>query len=314
MRIENLIPLGVIPGPNTPNALDSFLIPFINECIELARGVRTYDAQAGESFDLHAYLLTAFGDLPAMSKLLCLKGVNGFSPCRFCLIHGERNLGASRVSRNYYVALRGPIRVDNSVASGWDPRNLPKRTLENFYEQLHEIEACSTVTQRNDLKMLYGINGKSTLLQIPSIIFPLSFPHDIMHLFFENICPMLVAHWTGTGRYKDQEPADPGYRLAPHIWEQIGIETAAAYHTIPSDFVGAMPDICKSKYKAEYWSFWTIHLAPILLQRRFPNDKYYRHFCLLVDIIKLCLQFTITDREIYELQQLIIEWVETYER
>lgn len=75
-----------------------------------------------------------------------------------------------------------------------------------------------------------------------------------------------------------------------------------------------MPDICKSKYKAEYWSFWSIHLALILLQQCFPNDKYYQHFCLLVDIIKLCLQFTITVGEIYELQQLIIEWVETYER
>ena len=72
------------------------------------------------------------------------------------------------------------------------------------------------------------------------------------------------------------------------------LPTARPYYrnlnrTIPSDFVGAMPDITKSKYKAEYWSFWTIHLAPILLQRRFPNEKFYRHFCLLVDIIKLCL-------------------------
>jgi hypothetical protein len=125
---------------------------------------------------------------------------------------------------------------------------------------------------------------------------------------------MLANHWTGTGKYKGQQPADLGYRLAPQVWEQIGIETAEAYKTIPSEFVGAMPNIAKSKYKAEYWSFWTVHLGPILLQGRFPNDKYYHHFCTLVNIIKKCLQFTITDEEIDELQELIIDWVQKYER
>ena len=133
--------------------------------------------------------------------------------------------------------------------------------------------------------------------------------------FSRTSVPCLLRIGPGPAGIKTrQEPADPGYRLAPHIWEQIGVETAAAYRTIPSDFVGAMPDITKSKYKAEYWSFWTIHLAPILLQRRFPNEKFYRHFCLFVDIIKLCLQFTITDAEIHGLKELIIEWVQTYER
>ena len=111
MRVENLIPLGVIPGPNSPTALDSFLLPFVNECIQLAHGIRTYDVRADESFDLHAYLLTVFGDLPAMSKLLRLKGVNGYSPCQSCLIRGERNLSSTRHSKNYYVPLHGPVRA-----------------------------------------------------------------------------------------------------------------------------------------------------------------------------------------------------------
>ena len=86
MQVENLILSGVIPGPEASKALDLFLIPFIKECIQLAHGIHTFDAHAGESFDVHAYLLTVFGDLPAMSKLLCLKGVNSHSPHHFCLI------------------------------------------------------------------------------------------------------------------------------------------------------------------------------------------------------------------------------------
>ncbi|KAF8493835.1 hypothetical protein BU17DRAFT_59563 [Hysterangium stoloniferum] len=135
-----------------------------------------------------------------------------------------------------------------------------------------------------------------------------------MHLFFENICPLLRDHWIGARKFKDKPPADPGYRLAPHIWEDIGHETADAYKIIPSDFVGAMPDITKSKYKAEYWSFWIIYLAPALLHGRFPNDRYYKHLLLLIKIIKKCIQFKITSQELEELRQSIIQWVEQYER
>ncbi|KAF8583647.1 hypothetical protein K439DRAFT_1280167, partial [Ramaria rubella] len=39
MHVENLILLGVIPGPNSPKSLDSFLVPFVEECLKLATGV-----------------------------------------------------------------------------------------------------------------------------------------------------------------------------------------------------------------------------------------------------------------------------------
>jgi len=96
--------------------------------------------------------------------------------------------------------------------------------------------------------------------------------------------------------------------------EDIGRETADAYKTIPADFVGAMPDISKSKYKAEYWSFWFLHIRPTLLRGRFPNDKFYKHYVQLVAIIKTCLQFTITHDELNALQHQIVEWVENYEK
>jgi Transposase family tnp2 len=81
MRVENLIPLGMIPGLKAPQSLISFFSPFIDECLELAKGIHTYDARAGQSFKLHAYPITFFGDLPAMSKLLVLKGHNAYAPC-----------------------------------------------------------------------------------------------------------------------------------------------------------------------------------------------------------------------------------------
>jgi hypothetical protein len=283
------------------------------ECIQLAKGVHTYDVQTGESFTLHAYLLTFSGDLPAMSKLLCLKGHNGYSPCRCCLIHGQRIQNSA--NNVYYPALQPPTRPGQPRSErGWNPNDLPPRTRENLQTHLAEMASANTATERERLSMKYGVHRQSMLLRIPSLEFPYSFPHNIMHLIFENICPLLCEHWTASGRFKNTEPSDPGYRIAPHIWSQIGLETTKAYRTIPSIFVGAMPDIINSKYKAEFWSFWVQYLGPILLRNRFPNAKYYRHFCDLTVIIRTCLQFTITDMQLTELQTNIVKWVQQYER
>jgi hypothetical protein len=113
--------------------------------------------------------------------------------------------------------------------------------------------------------MYYGINQLSQLFHLKSLRLPDSFPHDIMHLFLENICPLLQEHWTGSDCFKNVEPADLGYHLAPHICEQVGLETAEVYKTLPSDFVGAIPNIRNSRYKAEFWPFWVQYLSPILL-------------------------------------------------
>ena len=131
---------------------------------------------------------------------------------------------------------------------------------------------CNTKqTLTHALWRQWRVNTSPDTLDYLPFFFPSWHHAPIFREHLSHACCAL----TGTGRYKDQEPADPGYRLAPHIWEQIGVETAAAYRTIPSDFVGAMPDITKAKYKAEYWSFWTIHLAPILLQHTGGMRKFY---------------------------------------
>ncbi|KAF8747130.1 Transposase family tnp2 [Rhizoctonia solani] len=93
--------------------------PLILELLELEIGVPTKDCSAAPSqqwFKLRAFLVLAFGDIPALSKLLGVKGHNAFAPCR-----GE----------DY-----------------WDIEDLPMRTPELFESHLAEIEASSTKTAR----------------------------------------------------------------------------------------------------------------------------------------------------------------------
>jgi hypothetical protein len=65
---------------------DSFIYPLVRELLELAIGMSAYDALSRRLFALHAYVITGFGDIPAVSMLMHMKGHNGLCPCRMCSI------------------------------------------------------------------------------------------------------------------------------------------------------------------------------------------------------------------------------------
>jgi len=78
---DNILCVGIIPGPKKPWNADSFIHLLVQELLELAIGVPTYDALSSCCFALHAYLITAFGDIPAVSMIMRMKGHNSLCPC-----------------------------------------------------------------------------------------------------------------------------------------------------------------------------------------------------------------------------------------
>jgi hypothetical protein len=81
---KNIISLGSIP--KKPLDLDSFLWPVIQELLQLEIGVSAFDALLQLIFTLHAYLIVVFGDIPAVSLIMHMKGHNAIVPCRMCEI------------------------------------------------------------------------------------------------------------------------------------------------------------------------------------------------------------------------------------
>ena len=70
---ENVIPLGMIPGPGSPKHLGSFLYWLRRELITLAHGICTYDHLNQKFFLLHAYLIIIIGDMPAVAHIMDMK-------------------------------------------------------------------------------------------------------------------------------------------------------------------------------------------------------------------------------------------------
>jgi hypothetical protein len=313
-HVENILALGVV-GPKKPVDANSFLWPAIQELLRLLIGVRAFDALSSCVFALRAFLVLAFGDIPAIALLMYMKGHNGILPCRMCKIIGLRVPG-SRATTHYIPIDRSShpdTRTDPNAIKTYDASDLPLRTHKEILSQAEAVQTALSNTNARDIGKAHGVKGISILFYVPSISFPISFPYDFMHLIWENLIPNLVLLWTG--KFKGLDQGKESYEISKAIWEAIGDATATSGSTIPSAYGARTPDIAKntSYYTAEMWSFWAVYLGPILLRGRFQRPKYYAHFVRLVRLLNICLQFEITDQQIEDIQKGFVEWVKEYE-
>ena len=217
-HVDRILALGVIPGPKKPHDIDSFLWPAITELLKLLCGIPSYDALRAEFFLLRAYLIVCFGDIPAVSMLMHMKGHNGVSPCRMCKILGLR-VPDTRAT-THYVPLdrsRHPVVcADNTAITRYDPKNLPLRTHNELLEQARKVQSATTNAESDRLAKRYGIKGVPMLTYLTSLSFPISFPYDFMHLIWENLMKNLVLLWTGG--FKGLNEGNGEYVVVDAIW------------------------------------------------------------------------------------------------
>lgn len=310
-HLENLICLGVIPGPRQPKDLASFLVPFDDECAQLAQGVACFDCATQEIFPLHAYQLFQEGDIIAIEKFLGLKGHSSLCPCRSCLMRGCRMIAGT--NKVFYIPITQPHATESVVVRRWNSRSLPPRNHSSFATALSKINDASTKKYEKQLQQHYGVKHAPALQRVNSLDYGCSCPWEWLHLFAKNLIPNLLDIWTG--RFKGMDVGTGNYELDKNVWSEIGAETQAAVKNIPSPFVRRMGNIAedRSTYTAESYAFWFMYLAPHLLADRFENVKYYNHAMDLVAIMKVSLQYTLTHQEIDWLEEACDAWVNTYE-
>ena len=315
----NILCAGVIPGPKKPKDADSFAYPLIVELLEFLSGVATFDIERNVMFALHAYLVVVFGDIPAISMIMHMKGHNAIFPCRMCMIKGVR-VPNTRNTAHYVPLFRANhptvLSDDQNIEIPiYNPGDLPLRTHDQFLEQAHHVQLAPTAAEEQRRAKACGIKGIPLLSHLPSLFFPSSFPFDFMHLLWENLIPNLILLWTG--KFKGLDEGDESYQLGHGVWEAIGEATKASGSTIPAAYASARPhNIAEdaSACTADSWSFWALYLGPVLLRGRFSKDTYYKHFVRLIKLLRICLQFEISRDELLEIREGFQDWVKSYER
>ena len=94
-------------------------------------GVECWDAYSGQQFTLHAYILSWSGDIPALTKLMCLMGHNSYMGCRFCYIRG-------RYARHHVYFPLEP--TTDSEGIYYDPGALPLRTHSSYTNDINRMK------------------------------------------------------------------------------------------------------------------------------------------------------------------------------
>src|SRR5258708_15247938 len=251
------------PGPKAPQDLKSFIRPFIDECKQLAAGIHAFDSCQDEGFVLYAYPISAHGEMHVMKHLLCLKGHNGICPCCMCKIQAIQDITGGGMM--YYAPLCQPYQCGLPVSS-WDPRHLPYRKQEHYQGELEEIKSASTKKQSKELSQRHGLNGECSLLEIPSLRWAVTFPHDFMHLMFENHFKNKIHIWSGN--YKGLSSGQENYNIKPVECEQIHPKTAGSIPLIPSTFSCTLPNIAieLQYYTAKDLCFWLLHIGLYVLK------------------------------------------------
>ena len=204
VQTRNILLSLLIPGPNQPKELDSFLQPLVDELLILHRGVLNTLSLDGTFFTLKAHTLHCAGDGPAIAGLMgCKKPGVALQSCPSCWFRGTRigNTGP------YYL----PYTPDQ-IAQLHHKTNTHYRSVVDTWVGL--IPSSKTEWGKE-----LRISKRSILMDLPTLDFPSSFPLDLMHTVLQNLVPQLYKLWGGGDTRAEQES---GLRLISKLqWRRI---------------------------------------------------------------------------------------------
>jgi hypothetical protein len=256
--------------------------------------------------------------MPAVAKLMYMKGHNGKHPCRACRIGGVRNPhpGLGEDNKTNYTLLSCPFTTSRHEPRHIDPFDLPRHVHKEFIAHAQLVEATLTDAEEDRRARHYGINALSPLSQLSSLDFPASFPHDFMHAMFENVIPLLIDLWTHSRKFATFGTGNEDYILDGDVWREIGATCAQSGETIPAAFGCRVPNLSleRPQTTAESTLLFATLLAPALLRNQFRSRRYYDHFVKLVQLIDTCMGFELPRSQIEQVHEGFVSWVVDFER
>ncbi|PXF39711.1 hypothetical protein BWQ96_10587 [Gracilariopsis chorda] len=303
-KARRLLPLLLIPGPNEPKDLTSFLRPFITEIQSLSLYGRNAKLWNGERRIVRVHLLFALADLPAMKKLTHLKGPNGLVPCRFCLIRGIH------VHHCYFPPVfsghdqsNAKRRIVDRVL--WDPSCLPLRTHSEVMEAYNWFKEMEFKIPKRELEYHLKQNGFSSthptpLLELNTMRAFRSFPIDIMHLLFENVAKDVVSIWCNdSGRH-----VELAYLSSRKVYEAVNDNLRACRKGFGSYYCRAPRGLDKrGLWKASEWKLFTTSTSLVVLDGWVPAQVLsgWKYF---VQLVRLTCQWRHSEEDVDQIGSL----------
>lgn len=285
----------IIPGSPKSEFMDTWLHPLMQELRLLQLGIHgVYDGYTKRPFMLRAHPILVTGDGKAIAQIMGTKSPGGAQKgCRMCELVGVQDNNST-----FYYPSGGNLNPE------------PYNHQRDVIEAVHARQASITLAAVAKMKKLTGISRRSTLLDVPTIHFPRSFPLDTMHCMSQNIPKLLMRMWRGLLFPNRNMP----WVLTEGQWQAVNYSLAQSRSLIPTH-VGTAPQntaTCMNWTSSEYHTFLTIYGAPAL-KANLPqlygiNLMRYRH------ILRLADKKIFTEAEIQDLRSRVGAFVQDYER
>ncbi|KAG1861768.1 hypothetical protein DFJ58DRAFT_871719 [Suillus subalutaceus] len=283
-----VIPGLVVPGPNKPKNLDSFLYPSFHHAAAIMKeGLPIWDAHRDVRYLSNLFLAIATADGPGLMYLNGLVGHHG----KMGAVSTVDSQDASKPGgSHYYPALKKPLDYD-------------------YWDNLVALLSSRTEREYQQKRLETGISKPSIFLGFPEhciLGVPWCFGSDIMHLCSLNLPDLLIPLWRGTFK------CDPTDHVS--TWDH-GRVVAASSRYLPGFFDRPPRNLAEkisSGYKAWEYTLYMWGLGPAVFHDVLP-DPYWQSFCKLVRGVRLISQRSITREELVVAARCFAEFEDEFE-
>jgi len=305
-KMRNILPGGIIPGPNNPKHLDSFLFPGLAHLSALQKDkFPIWDGYRRMEVTITIFLLLILADAIAMAQLTGSVGHHGRKGCRIlCELPGRNKPHGS----HYYPALLQPLDWDDDedgpIHPSFDINNLPPVDPRTYRKNLNHVLSSPNGAEYRRRRLDTGIRKASIFDGLRGILgLPTCFPGDIMHQPIINLTALMLELWREQGNCRSGDSSKDDWSWATlkgDVWKAHGkaVADAASYFPQSFDRTPRNPaEKLSSGYKAWELLLYFYGLGPGLFYGLLP-EAYYRHYCKLVVAIRIMYQHVIAPPQI----------------
>ena len=314
-----IIPGAVIPGPNHPINLDSFIWRGLHHVSALMReGLQIWNAFTRTREISRFFVPAELADGPAMALLTGTVGHQGALGCRcYCGLVGRHKPGLGC----YYPVLTKPVGPNVSPTEHRDIKlseiPLPSSTV--YQNNLSLLIRAENQTQFEQLRKATGLVKPSLFSALSrTTLFPYSSPPDMMHLCCINYCSLMVEIWRGVIKGGKTDPKS--YRFAvladDEVWNEHGQDVERMRSYLPGFFDRAPRNIAakwNSGYKSVEQQTYLYNYAPFMMRRLLPAE-HWSHLCKSVRAVRNLWQYEIPQATLVESRELLNSATEDFEK
>ena len=280
---ENVILVGVIPGPREPElTINSFLEPLVKELLDLWSGVMIKTDTSTSTVLIRAALLCVACDIPAARKVCGFTGHNSFHAC-------------SRCFKEFPTAIFG----EKPDYTGFDTSKWPPRSLKDHKKYAVRHLNSNTRTEQKQIEREHGCRY-SVLLELPYFDPIRMCIVDPMHNLLLGTAKHMLTVWKELKLF------------TPEQFELIQ-QKVDSFHT-PVD-VGRIPTKISSGFSgfsADQWRNWTL-LYSLFSLKDILHYSHYNCWKLFVRACHLLCCRSITAGQIEEADKLLNEFCIAFE-